>query len=132
MRHCLDDLLAAGYRHALIVGSDAPTFPVSMIDEAVAALGTADVVLGPSDDGGFALVGAACTEPGMFDDVAWSTSETRGQCILALESAGLVVTVTRARAYDVDTPSDLERLRADPALPCRLRRWFDRRAANSL
>ena len=125
MRNCLDDLLAEGYRRALIVGSDAPTFPDAQVREAMAALGSAEVVLGPSEDGGFTLVGAVRTDSRMFLDVVWSAQETRESCLRAMRSAGIRTAQTRARAYDVDTPVDLDRLRIDPALPARLRRWFD-------
>lgn len=125
MRNCLDDLLARGYPCALIVGSDAPTIPEAQIREAVDALGSAEVVLGASSDGGFTLIGAVRTARGMFREVVWSRPDTCKACLQALRSAGLKAVVTRSRSYDVDTPEDLERLRLDPALPTGLRRWFD-------
>lgn len=129
MRQCLDDLLALGYARALIVGSDAPTLPEVQIHEAIAVLGTADVVLGPSEDGGFTLIGAVRTVPAMFRGVAWSEGDTRESCLRAMRSAGLRAAPTQTRGYDVDTPADLERLRLDPALPERLRRWLDNQPA---
>ena len=131
MRNCLDELLGDGYRRALLVGSDAPTLPLALIGEALDALGAVDVVLGPAEDGGFALIGAARTEPGMFRDVAWSREDTRAACLAAMRRAGLRAAVTRATAYDIDSPDQLERLRGDPRLPARLRRWFDARAARA-
>ena len=131
MRRCLDDLLGEGYARALIVGSDAPTLPEAQIHEAVSALGVEDVVLGPSEDGGFTLIGAVRTGPAMFRGVAWSEDDTRESCLRAIRSAGLRAAPTKTRAYDVDTPADLERLRLDPALPRRLRRWFDNARAGS-
>ncbi len=129
MRECLDDLLAQGYARALIVGSDAPTIPAAQIREAIAALGPADVVLGPSEDGGFTLIGAVRTVPAMFSGVAWSEVDTRECCLRALRAAGLRAAPTQTRGYDVDTPADLERLRLDPAIPERLRRWLDKAPA---
>ena len=125
MRHCLDDLLAEGYRRALIVGSDAPTLPLAQVREAVSALEWADAAVGPSDDGGFTLIGASRTAPEMFRGVRWSVPDTRRACLRALKSAGLRATPLQVTAYDVDTSADLVRLRRDPALPVRLRRWFD-------
>ena len=125
MRHCLDDLLAEGYRRALIVGSDAPTLPLAQVREAMSALDWADAAVGPSDDGGFTLIGASRTAPEMFRGVRWSLPDTRRACLRALKSAGLRATLLQVTAYDVDTSADLVRLRRDPALPLRLRRWFD-------
>lgn len=123
LRRCLDELLAQGYRKALIVGSDSPTLPAAHIEAADGALDRADVVLGPSADGGFYLIGARKTDARMFAGVAWSRAETRAQTIRALRAAALGVALTGAW-YDVDEPADLDRLRADPHLPPSLRRWF--------
>ena len=131
MRNCLDDLLVEGYTRALIVGSDAPTLPAAQIREAIAALDATEVVVGPSEDGGFTLIGAVRTTPRMFSGVAWSAGDTRESCLRAMRSAGLRAAPTRKTAYDVDTPADLDRLRIDPALPARLRRWFDSEAGGS-
>ena len=125
---CLDELLGAGYRDALIVGSDSPTLPVGYIDDAVRALETSDVVLGPSEDGGYYLIGARRTKQSMFAGVSWSDEQTRARTIRAVEAAGLDITEV-GEWYDVDQPADLERLRLDPALSPRLRKWFEDSAA---
>ena len=123
LRRCLDELLAEGYRKALIVGSDSPTVPTANIAALIAKLDRADVVLGPCEDGGFYLIGARKTDARMFDGVAWSSGETRAQTVRALCAAGFSV-AQAGEWYDVDEPADLDRLRSDPALPPVLRRWF--------
>lgn len=127
MRSCLDDLHRWGYRRAAIVGSDAPTLPLSQVREAIAGLGRAEVVLGPAADGGFTLIAARRTAPAMFAGVKWSRGDTLACCSRAIEAAGLSVATTRTVAFDVDTPEDLERLRSDPQLPEGLRRWLGAR-----
>lgn len=126
MRACLNDFLDSGCRKALIVGSDAPSMPGAQVHEALQALDEADVVLGPSADGGFTLIGATRTHPEMFRSVTWSRQDTRIACLRAMRSVGLVAVETATQAYDVDTPADLVRLRRDPGLPIRLRRWLER------
>ncbi len=124
MRNCLDELHCQGFRCAVIVGSDAPTLPVTQVREALDALSSNEVVLGPSTDGGFTLIAATRTAPAMFSGVRWSRSDTLVCCLRAVEAAGLSIATTRTIAYDVDTSADLARLRSDPELPKRLRAWF--------
>ncbi len=130
MRNCLAELLSSGYRKALIVGSDAPTLPEAQVREALAALDDAEIVLCPSLDGGFTLIGATRTDRAMFRGVAWSRTDTRDACLEALRAAGLAAVEAPTPAYDVDVPADLDRLRRDPALQPRLRRWLAARAAD--
>ncbi len=130
MRACLEDLLAEGFGKALILGSDAPALPLRQVREARSALDGAEVVLGPSADGGFTLIGATRTAPAMFAGVRWSRPSTRRACLRAMREAGLSVAETPTEAYDVDTPRDLARLLADPRLPGRLRRWLPERLAS--
>ena len=124
MRLCLEELLAEGYGKAMIVGSDAPTMPFAQIDEAAAALDSEEVVLGPSEDGGFTLIGATRVAAGMFRGVTWSRADTRKACLAAVEAAGLKVAETHATGYDVDTLSDFRRLSHDAGLPTSLATWL--------
>src|SRR5215213_2317359 len=57
--HAAEDLLALGYQSLCLIDSDSPTLPRSLLAEAVRALArTGDrVVIGPSDDGGYYLIG---------------------------------------------------------------------------
>ncbi len=124
MRLCLEELLGDGYGKALIVGSDAPTLPLAQLVEASAALDSADVVLGPSEDGGFTLIGATCVAAAMFRGVTWSRPDTRRACIAAVQAAGLKTVETRTTGYDVDTVSGLKRLADDVGLPASLESWL--------
>ncbi len=124
MRRCLEELLGSGYARALVVGSDAPTLGRGQISEALGALVEFDAVLGPAEDGGFTLIGARRTDPGMFRGVAWSRDDTCSATLRALRAAGLSAATTVTVGCDIDRPADLERLRRDPALPQRLDRWF--------
>lgn len=124
MRLCLEELLADGYGKALIVGSDAPTLPSAQLDEAVAALDSVDVVLGPSDDGGFTLIGASRVVAAMFRGVTWSLPGTRKACLDSVEAAGLRAAETQAHGYDVDTLADLRRLALDAAASPSLEAWL--------
>jgi len=107
-------LFAAGYLRVILIGSDLPTLPADRLHEAERALrGGADLVLGPSQDGGYYLVGLTRTNDAIFEGVRWGGSDVFIQTTLRAEAAGLRVK-TVASWYDVDTEADLRRV-ADSA-----------------
>lgn len=108
----LDHLLAAGHAKAIAVNSDGPTLPVDHLQAAVAHLEEADVVLGPSMDGGYYLIGLKQPHPELFRDIAWSTERVTSQTLGRAEEMGLRVAVLPAW-YDVDTGADLKRLQGE-------------------
>jgi hypothetical protein len=109
-------------RRACIVGSDAPTLPVSHI-EALLAI-TADVALGPCEDGGYYAISCRRTHPEMFRGVEWSSAHALEQTEEAARQCGL--SVKRGLDwYDVDRIDDLRRLRAEDNLPKHTRLWFN-------
>ncbi|MEP6871694.1 MAG: TIGR04282 family arsenosugar biosynthesis glycosyltransferase [Anaerolineaceae bacterium] len=58
---------------ALLIGSDTPDLPDSVLSDAFEALETHDAVLGPATDGGFYLLGLRAPIEDIFDGVEWST-----------------------------------------------------------
>jgi len=74
----------------------------------VAALDEVDVVLGPSEDGGYVLIGARRVLPGMLADVAWGTEKALSQTCDRLTQAGLSFRLLPQR-WDVDEPEDWHR-----------------------
>ncbi len=101
-------------RAALLIGTDCPTLGVAGLAGAAAALGRADVVLGPAEDGGFVLVGARA--PIRFDGVRWSTGYTLTDTRDSLRRAG-VRWVELPVCWDVDEPADLARWNAQRGKP---------------
>lgn len=98
--------------HAAIgVGADCPTLTDSRLGRAKAALSRHDAVIGPSEDGGFYLLGLRRCPEGLLDDVAWSTDQACVQTMERMHGAGLTVSVLPT-AFDVDRPEDIHRLRA--------------------
>jgi len=98
----------------LILGTDSPHLPAARLRQAVDALRESDVVLGPADDGGYYLIGLRAPQPALFDGIAWSTSQVLAQTLARAETLGLRVAVLPPY-YDIDTPTDLRRLRTDLA-----------------
>ena len=105
----------------LIAGSDSPTLPISHLERLISRKG--DVILGPTEDGGYYAILMRKTDPRMFDGVAWSTSQTLADTIRAVERAGLSV-ATGDVWYDIDNPEDLDRLRRDPDVPPHTAAWL--------
>ena len=113
LTHCLSD----GFRQAVIMDSDSPTLPAEYLAQAFAALDRADTVIGPCDDGGYYLIGLKRPAPRLLRGVRMSTATvTRDTLALAAEEKLAVVQLPAW--YDVDTMSELERLRGElAALP---------------
>ncbi len=96
------------YDRALVVGSDCPSVDPDYARNAVALLKDYDVVLGPSDDGGYVLIGASRVAEGMLDDIAWGTPEVLTQTCERLKASGLSYCLLEPR-WDVDEPEDWAR-----------------------
>jgi hypothetical protein len=114
LNQALGRLLADGYVQALALNSDGPTLPIAILRQACAKLEKRenDVVLGPSEDGGYYLIGIKQPHPELFEGISWSTSQVTSQTLAKAKALGLEV----ARLppwYDVDTPAELDRLRAE-------------------
>lgn len=95
---------AAGAERTAIIGSDSPSLPVEKIDAALEMLAEREVVIGPSTDGGYYLIGLQAGEWGdLFTGVEWSTGRVLEQTLgrIGERRLGLL-----APWYDVDTPPE--------------------------
>lgn len=116
MRHCFEALLGSaarglkgGFERVIMIGSDVPHVRESCLDEAEERLADNDVVLGPSDDGGYYLV--ALRRPvDLFSMVEMGTEHVLEQTLAAARAANLRVHLL-AVDFDVDLEADLPRLR---------------------
>ena len=114
--HVLTAALVDGDQQAVVMDSDSPTLPASYLSQAFAALaGAADVVLGPCDDGGYYLIGLKRPQPRLLREVPMSTPTVLQDTLALANALGLRVELLPTW-YDVDTGTDLERLRAELAL----------------
>lgn len=120
---------ADGAQHVLIVGSDVPTLPDGMVHAALDDIRDADVVIGPTIDGGYYLIGfnrdAWNTSQKLFDDVTWSTSSVFHKTVSNAEHAALDVRVLPGW-YDIDTIEDLRQALLDADAQSHLARWAER------
>ena len=108
----LADAAALGFGPLLVIGTDSPTLPLNYLTQALTLLTRSDVVLGPTEDGGFYLLGTHRPQPELFVDVAWSSAEVLAQTTENARAHGYSVGFLPPW-YDIDTPEDLERLRRE-------------------
>jgi glycosyltransferase A (GT-A) superfamily protein (DUF2064 family) len=90
------------YERLLAVPSDVPAMTSSYLTDAAGALGRADVVLGPSWDGGLVLFGAACRLPDELGDVLSSSGRLYGDVVECCAQHGLTVE-TLPKLTDIDS-----------------------------
>ena len=105
------DLLGFGYGGVCLINSDSPTLPTGILIDAAEILlrGNDDLVLGPSSDGGYYLIGLTRRHDRLFDEIAWSTEKVLQQTLDRAGEIGLPVTLM-PEWYDVDDAASLEQL----------------------
>lgn len=94
-----------GADRVVIVGTDCPGVDRRLILEAFSALSAADVVMGPTLDGGYYLLGLRAAEPRLFQNVTWTSGSVAAQTRARAQALGLRARVL-APLRDVDTERD--------------------------
>jgi rSAM/selenodomain-associated transferase 1 len=109
--HTIQEILAHGHRSAVVLNSDSPTLPTALLLETAAVLAQPGdrAVLGPSNDGGYYLLGLKTAHRSMFEDIAWSTERVAEQTLERAREIGLEVH-SLPLWYDVDDAGSLRRL----------------------
>jgi len=107
----VEDLFKCGFESVSLIDSDSPTVPAANFAEAVELLGTRQdrVVLGPSDDGGYYLIGVKKPHRQLFEQIDWSTERVLNQTRQRATEIGLEVKLLPT-GYDVDDDARLRRL----------------------
>lgn len=113
MKMAFVETFATGYERLMIIGTDHPTLPTGFIRQGFDVLRTPkSICIGPSDDGGFYLLGMNDFYPELFHDMRYSHDSV---FVDTLQRAALTdaMTVVLPPWYDVDTPETLRRLALD-------------------
>src|SRR5512133_1825504 len=107
----VEDLFKCGFESVCLIDSDSPTVPAENFAEAVELLRTSEdsVVLGPSDDGGYYLIGMKKPHRHLFEQIDWSTERVLNQTMLRATEIGIEVKLLPT-GYDVDDDASLRRL----------------------
>lgn len=110
------------HARALLIGSDCPVLNPRYLRQAERALREdAEAVLGPCEDGGYALIGLRRADGRLFDGVPWGGSEVMTETRNRLSALGWTWREL-GTLWDVDRPEDYERLAASGLLDERVRR----------
>lgn len=121
---------ALGRQRVIAFNSDSPHLPASVLGSAFGALTDHDVVVGPTNDGGYYLVGAKTAHSTLFYGDGMGTKSALGTLLARARELRLSVAFTDP-FYDIDEERDLTRLAAELRLaPARaprtavwLRQW---------
>ncbi len=96
---------------AVLIGTDTPSLPVRLLQRGVALLSRYPVVLGPSLDGGYYLIGVRGALPDIFRSIRWGGNRVLAHTIARLKRLNVRHQLAPAW-YDVDRPGDLSLLAA--------------------
>ncbi len=117
----------AHQRRIIAFNSDSPHLPRSVLEDAFERLAAHDVVVGPTHDGGYYLVGAKAAHPTLFAGDGMGTSSALERLLARARALELSVGFAD-RFYDIDTADDLSRLAAElrlaPARAPRTAAWL--------
>lgn len=118
MDHAFKTTFAMGYQRVVLVGTDVPLLPRSTYTHALSLLFHHDLILGPSLDGGYFLIGLKRPRPDLFTDIPWSTDQVLALTREKAEASGLRTALLPAQR-DIDTIDDLRGLiqEAGPSAP---------------
>ncbi len=114
-------------RRTIAFNSDSPHLPRSVLEDAFETLAAHDVVVGPTHDGGYYLVGAKASHPTLFEGDGMGTSSALERLLSRARTLELAVGFA-APFYDIDVADDLtrlaEELRVAPARAPRTAQWL--------
>ncbi len=110
MHNAIKSAIKEAMVKAVVIGSDSPTLPPAYIEAAFCKLDSNDVVLGPSDDGGYYLIGVKKPCSVLFKGIKWSSSSVFKDTLKNVKILKKRVAVLD-RWYDVDDSGGLVNLR---------------------
>ena len=118
---------ASGQHHVIAFNSDSPHLPATVLESAFQILAGHDVVIGPTHDGGYYLVGASAIHPRLFENDGMGTESALDRLLARARMLELSSGLTEP-FYDIDVVDDLVQLAAEleiaPARAPRTAAWL--------
>ncbi|MBR3200201.1 MAG: TIGR04283 family arsenosugar biosynthesis glycosyltransferase [Mogibacterium sp.] len=119
MENAVSDVLRMGYEKVVLTGSDIPELEADTIETAFAMLGSSDVVIGPTEDGGYYLIGMSSLHHEAFNAKVYGVSSVFEETVSSIREKGLAVEAVDEYS-DIDTKNDIaefrRRITEDPTL----------------
>jgi rSAM/selenodomain-associated transferase 2/rSAM/selenodomain-associated transferase 1 len=109
MKQTFDKMFQMGYEACVLIGSDFPDLPVSVLSDAFEGLKTAGAVIAPAADGGYYLIGFQHLHfrESVFQNVAWSTDRVFRQTMDIIKQEKIRVKTLR-EWWDMDDLNELK------------------------
>ncbi len=115
MQRAFLETFLAGFQRAVVIGTDHPSLPLAFVEEAFALVESKNsLVLGPSDDGGYYLLGMHGFFPALFENMTYSHADVFAQTVARAADTDADLAILPPW-YDVDDAAALQKLRADLA-----------------
>ena len=108
MKNAITDFLNDDYKKVVIIGCDSPTLPKEYIEKAFNVLNKKSLVIGPSCDGGYYLIGVRGAAPPIFNKIKWGTKDVLKETLKRIPKEMLPSFHLLPFWYDIDTNDDLE------------------------
>ncbi len=106
MDRAMQEVLQKGYEKCVLIGTDVPELEEKQLSKSFKELDECDVVLGPTKDGGYYLIGAKTPIPEAFEKIEYGNDGVAAATKLKLEQAGYQVAFADTLS-DIDTPEDV-------------------------
>lgn len=112
MKNALREIFADGYKRAAIIGADIPSVRAGNIARAFDLLNDSDIVIGPSKDGGYWLIGMNKFVPDAFNVSSWGNSSVLSSTSENLTASNISYSLAET-LQDIDTPEDISLFTSD-------------------
>ena len=106
LSNALEKKILCGYKKVVFIGTDSPLLGNDIIEEAIESLGAHDVVIGPSADGGYYLIGFSDLIPSILEGISWGSSLVFNQTLEVIKENSLHWKCLK-KGFDLDTYEDL-------------------------
>lgn len=106
MKQAFEEIFSKGYSKVLIIGSDCAQLEQAIIENAFNMLDDVDIVIGPSLDGGYYLLGMNKLHADLFKNIEWSTGDVYSATVKTAQKSRLSITTTK-KLSDVDVIDDV-------------------------
>ena len=107
MSNAFEFVLSRHNQKAIIIGTDIPDLSKEIILQAEDALDNSDIVIGPSHDGGYYLLGMKKVYNNLFEDIEWSSGLVFNSTMERALSLNLFVKELQM-LRDIDTKEELD------------------------